>query len=538
MSLLSKARVKLGPPGTGKTTALMNELEELLEAGVRSDEIAFVSYTTAATNEARDRACKRFGLGPEQFPFFRTIHSMAYMAMADRPPVMEDKDWKSFGESCAYSFSDFGPTGEDSLNFDADGDALKSIDHIARTTRTTVAEAMIRLGDSVPPHVTEAMVTTFRKRLADWKLENGKIDFDDMLEAGLLTDWRPSVRFAFADEAQDNSRMQNSLLRHWFLENPRCEQLTYAGDDDQGIHAWAGAEKRDLLYVARHAQTEILAQSWRIPSMVHAMALSIIRQNKDRIDKRYAPRAELGSVSFVDDVSKAIAALGNGSTLALVRTRAFAATVREACLHRGMLFSSEVGAASPLDRKASRGAFDAISSWRRESNASAVEFRGLLSLVPSGKGKDRILPVGAKSKADKNTEPVPVWRARDEFGLGGILPSILGPRPFDVLSKLPPDERDYLDKVFHSDATLAGPQVVITTEHRSKGREADNVVLVSDIGPRCARGRDASVSGFEGENCVAYVAATRAKSNLVVVRPASRHFYDFSRHARSGACAA
>ena len=41
-----------GPPGTGKTTKLLEIIEQELEAGVAPTDIAFVSFTNAAVNEA------------------------------------------------------------------------------------------------------------------------------------------------------------------------------------------------------------------------------------------------------------------------------------------------------------------------------------------------------------------------------------------------------------------------------------------------------------------------------------------------------
>ena len=532
---LAKVDVLLGPPGTGKTTALLGRIERLLAQGVRPEEIAFVSYTNAATTEAIERAAKKFDLDPEQFPWFRTIHSMAYRAyraMGERIEVMQPADWKDFGTSCSYQFDD-GPMGMDgTLNFADDGDCLRSIDSLARSKRCSIERAILHAGE-VPSHITTEMVELFRARLTAWKRDNKKIDFQDMLERALVTDWRPPVRFAFADEAQDNSRIQNSLLRHWFLENERCESLTYAGDDDQGIYGWSGAEPMDFVWLARHARTQILSQSYRIPATVHRVAQSIIGQNKDRVPKVYAPRDEEGQVLTVDSATKAVGLASKANTLCLVRCVRLATDVRGSCLESGTIFHSEVGSFSPFDRKGPRGAFDTISAWRRGENATATGFRALLSEIPSGKGDDRILPLGVKAKADKNSDFVPVWRARDEFKIARALETILGPHPFDLLLKtLSAEERAYMAKVHSTDPGLKGPTVTITTKHRSKGREAENVVVLSNIGARFARRRDNSRAGYEEENCVAYVAVTRTKSSLFIVAPTERDYYDYASHVR------
>ena len=71
-----------GPPGTGKTTTLLNMVEKSLESGITPSQVGFFSFTKKAANEARDRAAQRFDLDAEKdLPYFRTIHSLAYRLM-------------------------------------------------------------------------------------------------------------------------------------------------------------------------------------------------------------------------------------------------------------------------------------------------------------------------------------------------------------------------------------------------------------------------------------------------------------------------
>ena len=68
-----------GPPGTGKTTTLLDLVDKELEKGTPPSEIAFLAFTRKAAREARERAATRFGLNPRQdLPYFRTLHSLAF----------------------------------------------------------------------------------------------------------------------------------------------------------------------------------------------------------------------------------------------------------------------------------------------------------------------------------------------------------------------------------------------------------------------------------------------------------------------------
>ena len=52
----------LGPPGTGKTTTLLNLVDEFIKDGVRPKQIGYFSFTKKAATEAANRAADKFTL--------------------------------------------------------------------------------------------------------------------------------------------------------------------------------------------------------------------------------------------------------------------------------------------------------------------------------------------------------------------------------------------------------------------------------------------------------------------------------------------
>ena len=90
-----KKELILGPPGTGKTTNLINKVAHLLDQGVEPERIAYVSFTRKAAQEAMERARERFNLPRSSFPYFRTLHSLAYHELGlSQSDVMQYNNWK------------------------------------------------------------------------------------------------------------------------------------------------------------------------------------------------------------------------------------------------------------------------------------------------------------------------------------------------------------------------------------------------------------------------------------------------------------
>ena len=81
--ILRHVQIILGPPGTGKTTTLLNIVEGSLKRGVPPEKIAYLAFTRKAANEAQERAMVQFGFDADRFPFFRTLFTFTCV-MPDR----------------------------------------------------------------------------------------------------------------------------------------------------------------------------------------------------------------------------------------------------------------------------------------------------------------------------------------------------------------------------------------------------------------------------------------------------------------------
>jgi superfamily I DNA/RNA helicase len=92
----------LGPPGTGKTTTLLNLVDEFIQQGVRPKQIGYFSFTKKAAREAANRASEKFGLDIDtDLSNFRTLHSYAFRMLGmTKEKMMKTEDYREFGQKC------------------------------------------------------------------------------------------------------------------------------------------------------------------------------------------------------------------------------------------------------------------------------------------------------------------------------------------------------------------------------------------------------------------------------------------------------
>ena len=99
--------------------------------------------------------------------------------------------------------------------------------------------------------------------LKKYKKEKGLKDFTDLLEDCIAKEDKPSFKALFIDEAQDLSLIQWELVRSLWSN---ADKTYIAGDDDQAIFKWAGADVDHFIALKEEVNDiQVLDQSYRIP---------------------------------------------------------------------------------------------------------------------------------------------------------------------------------------------------------------------------------------------------------------------------------
>lgn len=100
----------------------------------------------------------------------------------------------------------------------------------------------------------------------------------------------PSIMFL--DEAQDLAPLELALARKWARS---MDKIVICGDDDQALYSFKGADPQSIFGEKPHSET-VLAQSYRVPRAVHALANVWIKKLSWRVEKEYRPRDADGFV--------------------------------------------------------------------------------------------------------------------------------------------------------------------------------------------------------------------------------------------------
>ena len=509
-------RIILGPPGTGKTTRLMALLESELAAGVPPEAIGFVSFTKAAVTEAKDRAVAKFGLDPERFDGFRTIHSQAYALIGREKPPMKSADWRAFCERYRYQLSEADPKnaeepGQSPQN--TDDDQLRAAHEWSRVRLVSIREGLRTYEGAVRPDDVELFAT----RYGEFKADTKRIDFTDMLEGCLARGLYRKRKALFVDEVQDLSPLQIALVKVWM---GAAERVYIAGDDDQAIYTFGGAEPDWLISLAKDYPVDVLDRSWRCPREPHALAMKIIGRNRRRVAKPYTPREEVGSVAVASRAG-AIASIRPGeSTFVLCRNVRTIRSVVGDLFHARVAYLSERGGLNPLGRASLLSAVNAAISLGSGLNVPNSALKNLGEYVAAPLFGPRGTKGTIMARADIDPDEV------DDWPLDTLRAVVRDKGPVSILTlgKVDNETREYLAAVIAKHGKVPIPEVIVTTIHGSKGREAHHGIVFSDVAfPVAASMRDDP----EPENRAAYVAVTRTRDRLTIVRPETKHYYAY-----------
>jgi len=108
------------------------------------------------------------------------------------------------------------------------------------------------------------------------------------------------IEAVFLDEAQDLSPSQFDMF---FYIEKNCKRSYIAGDDDQTIYTFQGADPNIFINLEKEnlpkgwkAKPDNQIESHRVPKKIHAKALEVLSQIENRLDKSWDARKAEGEL--------------------------------------------------------------------------------------------------------------------------------------------------------------------------------------------------------------------------------------------------
>lgn len=457
-----------GPPGCGKTTEILRRIEESKNT-FHPDEISFLSFTKAGAAEALKR------LNLTRSDKISTIHSLMFkLTECNAAAVIDLHKLKKFSGKTGIPFR--GTTIDTGEQMEV-GDHYLQIYSKAVNKRSSL-RAEYHESDR-PGNYSE--FEYFAEAYKEFKKQNGYVDFNDMLIRYLLRPMDHGASIIFIDEAQDLSNLQWMVIRQ-MMEFKRVKEVHIAGDDDQAIYEWSGANTHGMAEFEDqfNADRTILSQSWRVPIAVHKKAMQIASTIQNRIDKEYNPRPEVGAVKRMSHFDPTKLAPGE-DVMILCRNYVTRKEIEDELIRFRIPYKNEGGMPGLFNSRIANG----IRAFNKMAAGETITKTEL----------DKIYAV-----ADPRTRIELDAKEFTKVLKRGFLRSLV----------IPPTLID-----FYRDADLtAEPTIKLSTIHSAKGREADHVILHTGLTMKTLNDMDKNP---DAEARVWYVGVTRSRETLDIL---------------------
>lgn len=539
----------IGGPGTGKTTRLLEIMEKLLERVHDPLEVGFVSFTTAAVNEARNRAAYKFGLDAKELGrdgWFRTMHSVCYRALGVGKELLASDfdDWckEHLNEQVSASIDQSTTYGQSPQASTTTGRALAIWDY-ARNRMIPAKKAWDAFFKGGGFDVIGTQFPGWEKtrqtidRYEQAKRVTGRIDFVDMIAmfAGVRftldgpervnpDGFVPPIAAWFFDEAQDFSALLHEVYLR--LINESCKRWAYlVGDAFQAIYPFAGSDSRYFMETDVSGQ-DVMPRSYRCPRPIWNYGQRVIQQIESYHDWGIQPsdhegeieRQQITDLCFLKTLLPAYAKRGE-DWLIIARTNQLAAQAEQALATKHRPFRRTRGN-SKWDSPRTTQAWRSLRTLEGDWGITGEDWANLLNgpkCIPMKWGGESLIVRGTKAafrKPDIIASHSLITRD-DLLSVGAtehFVQMIHSGRWRDLHKAF----REREDALEWGEDEITSPSVRVGTIHSVKGQEADNVLLINRITKPIRSGMKTR-SGQDDERKVWYVGITRARKRLVVL---------------------
>ncbi len=520
-----------GPPGCGKTTSLERHAREAVEEH-GSDGVVLTSLTNAAANEIKARGIeiKKGQVG--------TLHSLAKRSLGKNIKLVKVKSFNE--EFPEYKLS--------TVDNGVDSEGAREIIQSRTKGDRLLAQLNIYRSTLIPESAWPTNIKKFSQVWFDYLKKTDSVDFVMMIELAIENTWSApgTPRTLIGDEAQDWSKLETKLFRDCWGD--RAETVLMAGDPDQAIYQWRGADPNIFMeHPIPKDHKSFLRQSYRLPKNPYRYARNLIKRIKNREDIEFFPTSQNGTVerirANVKNPTRLIPLIekelqGERSVMILASCGYMLKQTIDALKKEGIPFHNPYrvtnAAWNPLARKDKRTMpVDRVAAFLKPDERFGKYAR-------EWKTKDFVQWAEWLRSGDILARNIKSIITEDYFSL---------PDEFEPFVELFSKERHanealklnlewYLNSVGYRErgklkfpiavAQKQGPQALfkkpgacLGTFHSVKGSEADTVILFPDVSTKMYQEKHKDINTDPETIRQFYVGVTRTKDRLILCEPAS-----------------
>jgi DNA helicase-2/ATP-dependent DNA helicase PcrA len=471
---MTKVTKIYGPPGTGKTEKLIRRAMAYIRIGTPVNKIGYFAFTRKAANEARDRMLKK---NPQykkkQLRYFQTLHSLAFHSLGLREEnVMQDYHYNDLGKELSIRVN---------AKKDLDASPYLTCDNEYFQIILKAKEKNISAWDEycTGEHYVDDpdLLKHIEANYNHYKHPdiNNLVDFTDMIHDIVKQPQKiPNFDVVFIDEAQDLSPIQWNL---YDILKSKSKNIYLAGDDDQAIYGWAGADVDR--FIQEPATEKVLSRSRRIPKAVQDVSEIITARIAGlRATKNYLARDEEGLCSKINSLENVD--LHQDNWLILTRTLSRAKEVCDLLKIKGLYYENR------NQKSYNTKLYKAVVNHSKWLNGETITDTARADIIEY---------IGEKRELTKDLK----W--------------------FECFDNASAEDKIYIRLMLSNKEKLSDDaRIKVSTIHAAKGGECENVILVLDNAKKIREATTKSIIKRDEEHRVWYVGCTRAKRNLYLMR--------------------
>jgi len=257
--MTSKFELVRASAGTGKSTVLIRRIKELIDSGIKPDSILAFTFTNYATDELKTRMkeySEKITIG--------TMHAVFRNILIDCLKYNAEKNKLVFEQPELMS------------DFDIERTLSQLIVRYHSLKKKNIKDIILDITNLINSiHIPSRRLDDLNKLMCDfeeYKSRNNLITFDDMLyktyfllknNKELSSKWSKRWEYIFVDEFQDSNLLQVELLR---ILSSHSKHLFAIGDYKQAIYGFRGGNPELMVNFNdyfHNAKFDVLSKTYR-----------------------------------------------------------------------------------------------------------------------------------------------------------------------------------------------------------------------------------------------------------------------------------